>query len=192
MGRSAICSAGGTNRRSPSVPRPRTLNPTFSLKTGSVRMVVPSRLIRKLECPIQVSVTPPVDQLRGLGGSEATNLTVSFASRSPSSGSRVRLLHQMRRERMVRPNADISSDCAQARWGRQAARAERAAKASIRRRIRSCSREKECRLFIRRAIECSRPPGKVWPNKPTTSTGNAPWLTCRKAFGNLTRVTSAF
>jgi len=81
-GKSWARRAGGTNRVGPSVVSKRS-TPTFSLKTGSVRIVVPSRLMRNVEWPIQASVIPPSDQDRGSGGVCRDESAASCASTSP-------------------------------------------------------------------------------------------------------------
>jgi hypothetical protein len=116
-------------------------------------MVVPSRLMRKVECPIQAREMPPLGQAWGSGRVAETNFAESVASTSPASGSRVKLFHQIFRERIVRSKFDISEACAHARWGRQAAAPAMAARSKSRRRVRWSRSEEACEPSLRCAME---------------------------------------
>ena len=116
-------------------------------------MVVPSRLMRKVECPIQATEIPPLGQARGSGRAAETNFPEFVASMSPSSGSRVKVFHQIFRERIVRSNFDISEACAHARCGRQAAVPAMAARSKSRRRVRWRRSEVVCEPSLRFVID---------------------------------------
>jgi hypothetical protein len=116
-------------------------------------MVVPSKLMRKVECPIHVIEMPALGQAWGSGRAAETYFSEFVASMSPSSGSRVKVFHQIFRERMVRSNFDISEACAHARCGRQAAVPAMAARSKSRRRVRWRRSEEVCESNLRCVME---------------------------------------